>query len=431
MKMKEKILTILVCLMVLSGIASAVPLSCIDITKTVEPTTSKVGDWVEYTISVMNCGDSDLENIIVEDPQLGGVLAIFPNMEPGLTLIFTVYYQVKPEDAPGPLVNCATASAVGANDIDVDNGGIEVDNGGIEVSDEDCIGLDLVNPAICIEKTVDNESPCVGDTVIYTICIENCGDWDLENVEVTDPDLGGVLARFPDQLAFGAVACVDIPYVVQLEDECPLINTATVTATAVDLGNPFEDSNDAEICPKPCGELVFVDIDIKPTSCPNPLNTKSKGVLPAAILGSVDMDVLEIDPASIRVKSSSVAPIRSNYEDVATPVSDPCECDCTTEGPDGFLDLTLKFKTQDIVEALGEVIDGELLILSLTGVLFDGTPIEGTDCIIIHGKHKPHNKADINKDGVVDFADFAIMSDNWLQSIVEAEKPKKEKPKKK
>jgi len=79
----------------------------------------------------------------------------------------------------------------------------------------------------------------------------------------------------------------------------------------------------------------------------------------------------------------------------------------------------LKFETQGIVEAIGDVNDGDVLTLELTGVLYDPipyeTPIEGADCILIKGQHKGHNKADINKDGVVDMTDFAIISENWLQ----------------
>jgi len=158
------------------------------------------------------------------------------------------------------------------------------------------------------------------------------------------------------------------------------------------------------------------DIDIKPGSCPNPLNVKSRGLLPVAVLGSEDFDVTTVDIASIRL--AGVAPIRSSYEDVATPVSDSNECECSTEGPDGFLDLTLKFETQGIVEALGEVGHGDELILRLTGVLSDETPIEGSDCVIIRGKHKPINKADFNGDGTVDMADFAAFAENWLQSSI-------------
>ncbi len=132
-----------------------------------------------------------------------------------------------------------------------------------------------------------------------------------------------------------------------------------------------------------------------------------------AILGSEDFDVNTVDIASIRL--AGVAPIRSSYEDVAAPVSDANECGCSTEGPDGFPDLTLKFETQMIVGAIGEVDHGDELVLELTGVLSDETLIEGSDCIIIRGRHKPINRFDFDSDGMVDMADFAAFAENWLQ----------------
>jgi len=134
-----------------------------------------------------------------------------------------------------------------------------------------------------------------------------------------------------------------------------------------------------------------VAIDIKPQSCPNPLNTKSKGVLPVAILGSADLDVNDIDVSCILLER--VAPIRSAVEDVSTTVVDGEECDCTTDGADGFDDLTLKFDTQEIVAALGSVNDGDQEVLTLTGNLIDGTAIEGKDCVIIKSKGKGLDKA--------------------------------------
>lgn len=130
-----------------------------------------------------------------------------------------------------------------------------------------------------------------------------------------------------------------------------------------------------------------VAIDIKPQSCPNPLNVRSKGVLPVAILGTADFDATSIDPASIRLEG--IAPIRSNVEDVSMPVLDPeDDCDCTEESGDGFDDLTLKFDPQAIVGALGDVNDGEELVLTLTGETSDGTPIEGMDCVVLLKKGK-------------------------------------------
>ena len=135
------------------------------------------------------------------------------------------------------------------------------------------------------------------------------------------------------------------------------------------------------IIPEPATEVA---VDIKPGSCPNPVNVKSKGVLPVAILGSADFDVHDIDVATIQL--AGVDPNHSNYENVARPLIDANECECSTEEPDGYMDLTLKFNTQEIVGAIGPVADGDKLVLELTGLLHDDTPITGTDCIIIRAK---------------------------------------------
>jgi len=130
----------------------------------------------------------------------------------------------------------------------------------------------------------------------------------------------------------------------------------------------------------PC--LINVEVDIKPQSCPNSLNINSKGVLPGAILGTASFDVSDIDVSTIALEG--VSPERCSIEDVATPVVDrQHECECTTDGADGFADLSLKFDTQAIVAALGDVYDGEQRILTLTGNLKDGTPIDGKDCVVI------------------------------------------------
>lgn len=126
--------------------------------------------------------------------------------------------------------------------------------------------------------------------------------------------------------------------------------------------------------------VIEVSLDIKPQSCPNPVNFSGRGVTPVAVLGASDFDVAAIDPATVRL--AGIAPIRSNIEDVSRPIAHrEGECACTTEGPDGYADLTLKFDTQQLASALGAVADGETIELSLTGNLYDGTSIKGKDCI--------------------------------------------------
>lgn len=127
-------------------------------------------------------------------------------------------------------------------------------------------------------------------------------------------------------------------------------------------------------------------LDIHPTSCPNPLNVKSRGVLPVAITGNEAFDVTTIDPASIQL--IGVAPVRWALDDVTTAFVPAELCECSEEGPDGFEDLTVKFATQEIVAALPSFEDGDEIALTLTFELMDGTPYEIADCVWILDKRK-------------------------------------------
>lgn len=132
---------------------------------------------------------------------------------------------------------------------------------------------------------------------------------------------------------------------------------------------------------------IPVYIDIKPESCPNPLNIKCGGVVSVSVLGSEDFDVTSIDPCTIALNyegKSGPAPIRSTYEDVATPFGGDL-CDCHDLGGDGYMDLTLKFDKKDLVKKLNlkaKELAGETIPLTLTGST-DDTPIIGSDCIWI------------------------------------------------
>jgi hypothetical protein len=121
---------------------------------------------------------------------------------------------------------------------------------------------------------------------------------------------------------------------------------------------------------------VGVAFDLKPGSCENQLNTKSKGVLSAAILGTPTLNVSTINPATIRL--AGVAPERWSIEDVGRPGS------CAA-GPDGIADLVLKFDTQKVVRALkasmGTLRDGQTIIVPLEGRLKNGTLFVGEDVV--------------------------------------------------
>ncbi len=134
--------------------------------------------------------------------------------------------------------------------------------------------------------------------------------------------------------------------------------------------------------------LGGIKFDVHPQSCPNPINVKSGGLTPMAILGSEKLDVTDIDVDTLLV--NGVAPVKYAYEDVAQPyegersemaVKTECwEYVPVVEGDeytgDGYMDLTLKFKTK----ALG--LSKGVQYLEINGTkLSDGSAFTAKDVV--------------------------------------------------
>lgn len=122
-----------------------------------------------------------------------------------------------------------------------------------------------------------------------------------------------------------------------------------------------------------------VSIDVKPGSFGAPINLKSKGVLPVAILSTADFDVSQIDPATLKFGdplliadgAMPVDPLRWSYEDVDF---------------DGLNDLALKFSLSDLLD--NHVLSAATTEGYLAGQLFDGSHIAGRDAVRIVGGAK-------------------------------------------
>jgi hypothetical protein len=174
------------------------------------------------------------------------------------------------------------------------------------------------------------------------------------------------------------------------EESCDLDNeTCLPGVSPCDEGEECDEEND--VCVSD-GEKVSVDI--KPGSCPNPLNVRSKGVLPVAVLGTEEFDVTTIDPNTIVMAregiDGKVPAIRYSYEDVATPFEgELCDCDDLNGdnlNGDDYIDLTLKFRVPQLVGILDleEVESRETIPLKIMRETEDGTLIiMGEDCVRI------------------------------------------------
>lgn len=133
--------------------------------------------------------------------------------------------------------------------------------------------------------------------------------------------------------------------------------------------------------------VINAFMDVKPGSCPNPLNRNDKGVIPIAILGTADVDVSMIDPATINI--GGVPPLKWSLEDVATPY-DPGpdgftdRMQCTTEGPDAMMDLVLHFSVPEIAALFAGAKKGDVVVLELEGqIQEDGPTFRAYDVMFI------------------------------------------------
>ncbi|MFC3814382.1 SdrD B-like domain-containing protein [Lysobacter sp. GCM10012299] len=159
--------------------------------KSASPNPAVAGGFVTFTIAVTNNGPSDATNFSVTDSlptglnfvagstsgagwTFSGPNGTFPGTLPaGQTATYT--FQAQVTSTSGTLVNSATVTANGTPDPNTAN------NTG-EVSVGIGAGADME-----INKSVSPAPATAGQTVTFTIIVENNGPGDAENVSFTDP----------------------------------------------------------------------------------------------------------------------------------------------------------------------------------------------------------------------------------------------------
>ncbi|MFX0197018.1 MAG: hypothetical protein ACFFCW_12900, partial [Candidatus Hodarchaeota archaeon] len=143
---------------------------------------SKVGDDVDYEITVTNTGKATLYKQSITDTLLGdltGEPGCGDSLAPDESCTISVTRTVDAED-PDPLDNTVTVVYTEF-----------ADPSSLSFTDSDDHSVNLFQPAIAVEKTGDTVSK-VGDDVNYTITLTNTSSTDTPNLEctITDAMLG-------------------------------------------------------------------------------------------------------------------------------------------------------------------------------------------------------------------------------------------------
>jgi len=189
--------------------------------------------------------------------------------------------------------------------------------------------------------------------------------------EKFNDDDGINVCFFDSRVVYGPGEVVDGCWVTQVQGFAGEFGDFVLSLSIEPAGNidPLGIVDSLNFCTP---ETVEVNVDLKPQSCPNPINVNSKGLVPVAILGTETLDVNDIDISSLPDRT-----IKHTIEDVAAPFVGLKfdQFDCNELGPDGFDDLIFKIPT-DMLNCLP---DGVLASLTINGLLLDGTPFEGFD----------------------------------------------------
>jgi hypothetical protein len=228
------------------------------------------------------------------------------------------------------------------------------------------------NPALRAEITSPQEGECiaVGSTFTVVVTVYNESDNCACAVDVDCRLNGGWPAgEYRDNLSFAAGETQhkstpgawpgdpmdpNSSMVFTWQVVCTGLGDARIRinlSAAMNSGEETVTVTFHQVCPD-------VSIDIKPSSDPNSINLKSKGVVPVAVLTTGDFDASTTDPGTVVFAGAS--PLRWALEDVDN---------------DGDMDMLFHFKTQEL--------DLDSTEATLTGDTSSGCPIIGTDTVNI------------------------------------------------
>lgn len=183
-------------------------LADLELTKTVDDPTPNVGDVIEFTINITNNGASDATGVEVTDLLPSGYTyqshiatagtynatsgiwninsTIFNQNTETLVVLATVN---TPTGNVDEYLNVAMITSSDLADPDSDqNQGLEADDftDGLNDDDEATAFVTPQTTDIAVTKTVDNDSPNIGDEVVFTIVLSNQGNGLATNIGIEE-----------------------------------------------------------------------------------------------------------------------------------------------------------------------------------------------------------------------------------------------------
>ncbi|XWL01970.1 SpaA isopeptide-forming pilin-related protein [Macrococcoides goetzii] len=183
-----------------------------------------VGDSITYTFTVTNTGTVTLKDVTVKDAMFpDGIMLASTTLKPGESTTGTATKVVTQDDIDaGKVENTAITTGTPPGDV-------------TPPTDEDTVVVDTdSSTAITLDKSADQTSVKVGDTITYTFDVTNTGTTTLTDVVVTDPMFPDGITLLSTTLKPGESTTGTASKVVTQDD----IDGGKVTNTATTTGTP-------------------------------------------------------------------------------------------------------------------------------------------------------------------------------------------------
>ncbi len=267
-------------------------------------------------------------------------------------------------DVAGASAATLTISPVGGADAGQYEVAVSNECGSVN---SDAAALTVCEPAVVTDQPIA-QSVIVGEAATFAVAAEGTEplayQWRKDGLDLVDS--GSVSGATTSTLTVAAKAMTDSGrYEAMVMNQCGLATSAAAELT---------------VLPVP----AFVDI--RPLACPNQVvvNPRSRGLLPVAIVGSSTFDVKQVNVKQISMNGQIVPVHVARPFDLTSP-TDTTDCSCSVGRPDRIRDLVVYFSLEDVIEGLGleSMVNGAKVPVTVEGVLGDGRPFAGIDCVTV------------------------------------------------
>ncbi len=345
----------------------------IEVTKTADTAALVPGGTVHYTVTVSNSGASAADNVLITDPQAGGITsqswtctasggAACPQASGAGGINQTVVLM----PSGSSVVYTITASISNTPPTNVSNSAVAMPSESGTVcgptnTPGPCSATASVPPLpqVSIVKSANVTTVVAGGTIVYTIVVSNSGVMPANNTAVSDPIPAGITSQSWSCVATGGATCAasGTGAITDTIATFPAGSFVTYTVTAQVSATPPATIGNTAVATPPAGTLCTPGNTASPCSAsaavsPNPQISVAKSVDAPTIApgGVVHYTVSVTNNGSVAADGTTVSdPVPAGITAQSWTCAAQAGATCTTSGTGAISDTLATFPPSSFV----------------------------------------------------------------------------------